>query len=329
MSYNTTDNGVNLLKPVYMYAPDSMNCKTPEQPVSTMPGQFPVVEVKSEWERESEGMGSKYKFWYNDPTAGKWLFKFPRENTGEHWAEKIAAEVAGMLDIAHARVELAVFDNKKGSTTKSFANVDAGQILIHGNQLLELEVQGYDPSKTFNQSSHTLQNIWRVLDSSLNDSEDAKIRFAEYLVFDAIIGNTDRHHENWGLLFQMDEDKVSVDLAPTYDHASSLGRELSDTKRERLFANNRIGTYVERAPGAIYWSESDRRGISPIELVRRSVDAYPDWFGPALQRIKKLDKESILNLSKRIPDDWLSAIGRDFMTSQVDYSISMLQELSE
>ena len=273
-------------------------------------------------------MGSKRKFWYNDPTAGKWLFKYSRGSSGEHWAEKIAAEVACIFGIDHAIVELAVFEGRRGSTTKSFANVDTGQILIHGNQLLELEVQGYDSSKKFKQSSHTLENICRVLDSSLLDSEDAKCRLADYLVFDAIVGNTDRHHENWGLLFQMAENRVSVDLAPTYDHASSLGRELSDTKRERLFANNRIGTYVERARGAIYWSESDSRSISPLELVRRSVDAYPGLFGPALQRIKKLDKESILNLSERVPDDWISALGRDFMTNQMDYSISMLQELS-
>ncbi|MDE2847292.1 MAG: HipA domain-containing protein [Gemmatimonadota bacterium] len=293
-----------------------------------MPEKYAVVEVKGEWERDSEDMGSKRKFWYSNPTAGKWLFKFPRGGSGEHWAEKIAAEVAGILGIDHAIVELAIFEGRRGSTTKSFANVDAGQILIHGNQLLELEVQGYDSSKKFKQSSHTLEHIWQVLDSVLHESEDAKYRFADYLVFDAIIGNTDRHHENWGLLFQMAENEVSVDLAPTYDHASSLGRELSDTKRERLFANNQIGTYVERARGAIYWSESDSRSISPLELVRRSVDAYPDWFGPALQRIKKLNKESILNQSKRIPDDWISALGRNFMTDQLDYNISMLQELS-
>lgn len=293
-----------------------------------MPEKLTVVEVKSEWERESEDMGSKRKFWYNNPTDGKWLFKYPRGSSGEHWAEKIAAEVAGVWGIDHANVELAIFEGRRGSTTKSFANVDAGQILIHGNQFLELEVQGYDPSKIFNQYSHNLENIWRVLDAVLSDSEDAKYRFADYLVFDAIIGNTDRHHENWGLLFQMAEDKVSVDLAPTYDHASSLGRELNDTKRERLFANNQIGTYVERAPGAIYWSESDARRISPIELIRRSVDAYPELFSPALQRIKNLDKQSILNLSKLLPDDWISNLGREFMINQMDYSISTLQELS-
>jgi len=294
-----------------------------------MSEKFTVEEVKSEWERESEDMGSKRKFWYSSPTAGKWLFKFPRGSSGEHWAEKAAAEVATVLGIDHAIVELATFEGRRGSTTKSFASVDAGQILIHGNQLLELEVQGYDPSKTFHQSSHTLKNIWRVFDTVLQDSENAKHRFADYLVFDAIIGNTDRHHENWGILFHVAENKVSVDLAPTYDHASSLGRELSDTKRERIFANNQIGAYVERARGAIYWSESDSRSISPLELVRRSVDAYPEWFGPVLQRINKLDKESILNVSKQIPDEWISALGRNFMARQLDYSINKLQELSE
>lgn len=76
------------------------------------------MEVKSEWERESEDMGSKRKFWYNNQDSGKWLFKYPRGDSGEHWAEKIAAEVAGILGIDHAIVELAVFEGSMGSTTR-------------------------------------------------------------------------------------------------------------------------------------------------------------------------------------------------------------------
>jgi len=293
-----------------------------------MSGKFTVVKVKSEWERESEDMGSKYKFWYTNPVSGKWLLKFPRGNSGEHWAEKIAAEVGRVLGIDHAKVELAVFEGKRGSATKSFADVGTGQTLIHGNQLLELAVQGYDPNKKFNQSSHTLKNIWKVFDSVLHDPEVAKCRFADYLIFDAIIGNTDRHHENWGLLSQVAEDEVSVDLAPTYDHASSLGRELNDSKRERIFANNRIGTYVERARGAIYWSDSDSRGISPLELVRRSMDTFPDLFSPGLQRVKNLERETLLNPLMQIPNGWMSTLAREFVSDQMDYNIRNLQELS-
>ena len=51
-------------------------------------------EVLEESAAESELMGSKTKFWYlRQEEEGLWLFKYPRRNTGEHWAEKIAAEV--------------------------------------------------------------------------------------------------------------------------------------------------------------------------------------------------------------------------------------------
>ena len=89
---------------------------------------YPIVEVRRESASESEDMGSKDKFWYLHPKEEEeyWLFKYPRRNTGEHWAEKIAAEVAALLEIPHARVELAIFEENKGSVTKSFAQEGSG-----------------------------------------------------------------------------------------------------------------------------------------------------------------------------------------------------------
>lgn len=104
---------------------------------------------------EHEALGSKQKFWYRDPDSDTdWLFKFPRPGTGEHWAEKIAAEVAAHLRLSHALVELAEFDGTFGSTTLSFAS-RSGE-LIHGNQILVGNVLGYDPDRRFRNSDHTL-----------------------------------------------------------------------------------------------------------------------------------------------------------------------------
>ena len=231
---------------------------------------YPIIEVERESGGDSEEMmGSKDKFWYLHPTEEEeyWLFKYPRFNTGEHWAEKIAAEVADLLGISHARVELAIFEEDKGSVTKLF--VQEGQELVHGNQMLKRAVHGYDPEKEFRQSSHTLANIWQVMDSIFGESEHAekaKGRLAEYVVLDALIGNTDRHHENWGILRWERRGYHWVDLfvAPfVRRHASSLGRELQDTRRDvggRILAiirEDRIGDYVEKGRGAIYWSEAD------------------------------------------------------------------------
>ena len=89
-----------------------------------MPDQYSIIEVKREWATESEDMGSKDKFWYLHPEdENAWLFKYPRPDTGEHWAEKLAAEVSALLEIPHARVELGIFENAKGSVTKSFTQI--------------------------------------------------------------------------------------------------------------------------------------------------------------------------------------------------------------
>ena len=154
--------------------------------------------------------------------------------------------------------------------------------------MLEGSVYGYDPSKWFGQSSHTLSNIWAAMDYAFvhpGSARKAKRIIAEYAVLDAIIGNTDRHHENWGLLRRRTAAAWRGMVAPSFDHASSLGRELQDARRQRLLTENRVGSYVERGRGAIYWEESDPP-ISPLELVRRAVATHGDYFVPALAKLR-------------------------------------------
>lgn len=150
---------------------------------------YPIIEVREEWllspEENQEAMGSKAKFWYQPgEDSSRWLFKYPRGNSGEHWAEKIAEQVADLLDIPHARVELAIFAENRGAVTQSF--VDGESELFHGNQTLEMVVRGYDPESRFGQSDHTLENIWLALDHAFEGTDkaiEAKLQFAEYLVW--------------------------------------------------------------------------------------------------------------------------------------------------
>ena len=117
---------------------------------------YPIFEVNPEWVLEPESLGSKEKFWYRRSDEGKdWLFKYPQANTGLHWSEKIAAEIAQVMDIPHARVELTTFQGHRGSATESFVANDENLFL--GNQILAGRVLGYDPKKEFRQSDHTLK----------------------------------------------------------------------------------------------------------------------------------------------------------------------------
>ena len=300
-----------------------------------MPDPYKILTIDPKWERRLEQMGSKKKFWFARRTKEEqknwWLFKYPKKNTGEHWAEKIVAEVADFLKIIHAQVQLATSNGEQGSATESFAR--GGRSLWHGNQILANVVQEYDSEKRFGQSSHTLANIWQALDIIFigeNAAQKYKLVIAEYIVLDTLVGNVDRHHENWGILRRRVQGQWQGRIAPTFDHASSLGRELLDERRRRFLEENRVGDYSEKGRGGIYWSEDNgQHGPSPLELVRRAFDTYRNLFRPAIDKLRILDDCSIWNIIEKIPDDWMTPLSRQFAHQLMLYNLKELRRLTE
>ena len=291
---------------------------------------YPIIEVQGEWVLAPEAMGSKDKFWYQPPDVGsRWLFKHPREDRGEHWAEKIAEVVADHLQVPHAKVELAVFEGSRGSVAESFITDDAE--LVHGNQILADMEPSYDPKlKRFKQREHTLENIWRAVHHTFVESEDAenaKLQFAGYVILDALIGNTDRHHENWGVVRWWTQEGWIGFLAHSFDHATSLGRELSDEKRDGRLNENRVGHYAERGRGGIYWTRDAKHPPSPLGLTRLAAVRYPYLFRPALERLNNLSEHSLSQIVSRVPDDWMSESAKRFAVALMCYNLERLREV--
>lgn len=192
-----------------------------------MPDDYPIVDIPQDAREDVEQLGSKPKFWVSRDD-GRWLFKEARPNTGEDWAEKVAAGFAKLLGVDAAQVELATYVGRRGCISKNFIARERGEALIHGNEILAVHVAHYDKTKIAKQSDHTVTNIISAVDRLFpgNLGQPILKQLAEYIVFDALIGNTDRHHENWGFRFRPANpaDRFSWTVAPSYDHASSLGR---------------------------------------------------------------------------------------------------------
>ena len=297
-----------------------------------LPVTYPVVEVLPEWAPRTEGMGSKPKFWYSWPEQGEslWLFKYPREGRGEHWAEKIVAELAAILQIPCARVELAVFQGIRGSTTRSIE--PENYELVHGNEVLESSISFLDATAlNFHLADHTLANILLAFERIFpadSDAFTAKLLLAEYLVLDAIVGNIDRHSENWAVLRRQHPPWNVESLSPSYDHGSSLGRELMDERRERWLSENRVAEYAERGRGLVFWDNTGRRGPSPLALIRLAATVYPELFLPAIAKLDRLKESSLHGVVSAIPPDWMSPFARDFAIELMRYSCEQLMETS-
>jgi hypothetical protein len=146
----------------------------------------------------------------------------------------LACEIAGdLFGLPHASVELASFDDQPAILTKFFPRPN--EQLMHGSELL-LERDANYPSQVIRRvRKHTLDAVLEVLGrvecpavkKLPAEIQSAADLFCGYIVFDLLIGNTDRHHQNWGVLVKRVEGSArTLTLAPTYDHSSSLGREL-------------------------------------------------------------------------------------------------------
>ena len=291
---------------------------------------YPIISIPPTERRDIEQLGSKAKFWVRLDRQ-LWLFKEARENTGEDWAEKVAAELAKLVGFDAADVELAEFSGRLGCVCRSFINLQRGEGLVHGNEILAGHVTGYDREKRFKQSDHTLDNIVTAIQSVFpgKSADSVLARLARYVVFDALIGNTDRHHENWGLKLSFDAEKKTqfVSVAPSFDHASSLGRELRDEARADILARSGVAKYIAGGRGGIFVSADDKRGANPLALARLGAKSYPHHFRGALASLSTLQPAAVRTIIDQLPAERASHAAKDFAYAVVCHSLDQLLKI--
>lgn len=94
------------------------------------------------------------------------------------------------------------------------------------------------------------------------------------LLFDALIGNTDRHQDNWGFIFKRSEQSNVCRLAPLFDNGTSLGHERF-TDRVNLWTQTDFDRYIVKGKHHLKWSMDD-----PVQghfdLLQCAVDEWPD-----------------------------------------------------
>ena len=299
-----------------------------------MTNPFPIFEVQSDAAQEQEAMGTKPKFWFRHPQLGQCLFKQARPNTGEDWSEKIAAELAQQLGLPYASQELAIWKDQPG--TISPLMIPARGSLIPGNDILSGIVSNYPRSQRYNVSEHTLDIVLQtvsnpVLNRPLNWEPPDGIAtaldtFVGYLLLDAWIGNTDRHHENWGFVETVEG---STHLSPTYDHASCLGRELLDAKRQERLDSSSVSTYTRRARSAFYAKPGDSKALLTVEVFILAAQRSPEAASIWLKRLESITSSTTQQLLGRIPESRISPVGITFAQQVLDINKNELLRLQE
>ncbi len=276
-----------------------------------------------------EGRGTRRKFWVLRPdNQTEWLLKFPRPNTGEHWAEKIAAEIGRMIDVDTARVELARSGAELATICRSFLPAvddlfdDNGPVALwfHGSEFLELANPGYDVHLVRSNRAHNVKNIIDAVETLTGTSDmnpmpgwDKLIEdLASYALLDGLIGNVDRHHQNWMLAYVENAGDVRLHLAPSFDHASSLGRELLDERREQILSSNGVLGYLRKGRGGVFVDGNRRNAPSPLRLAQLLCRWRPRLAGTWFERLNSVSDTEIRSIIERVPPKFMSEISKEF-----------------
>ncbi len=282
---------------------------------------YPVIALADEVADLTEPLGTKPKFWFQSDELGECLFKEGRPNTGDDWSEKVASELCRLLGLPHARYELATWKGRRGVISQTF--VPKGGALIHGNQLMAKVVPGYPRTKTFHVHQHTLRRVLAIMRTdrislplgwqALQGIETALDVFIGYLLLDSWIANQDRHHENWGLVLTPGR---TLHLAPSYDHASSLGANETDENRNDRLTTRDMGRsmerYVERAISAFYPSSSITKPMPTLHTFRDAATFRPGGANAWLDRIERVSSETTREIFRKVPPERITPTSIDF-----------------
>lgn len=264
---------------------------------------FDVVDVSSWRASHDEAMGSKAKVWLTAPDGRLWLFKQVRgdDQRSEDWPEKVSAELAVALGIPAARADLAERGDARGVIS---LDVTRGMDLVHGNELLYAQDPQYEKDVPRPRCGYTIDAVLAALagampppDWGASEGWNAADVFVGYLVFDALIANQDRHHENWGVLVDMTRGRF---LSPSFDHASSLGFMLTDEDRLSRLTTKDHGRSVG------YWAQRSKSHFEDrprlVDLVREGLAKREpnvrEWW---LARVQELDRSVWESILARVP----------------------------
>lgn len=142
--------------------------------------------------------GTREKCFVENPVDGKLYFfkeSIPRYPS-EFWSEIISSKIGALLGFDLLDYNIGILHNTVGCICESMVNQRTEE-LDHGINLIKNSVPGFKISERpvilFTDVEKSFQNYGGFIN-----------RFIDILVFDAIIGNQDRHSENWAVIRSLD-----------------------------------------------------------------------------------------------------------------------------
>lgn len=163
-----------------------------------------------------------------------------------------------------------------------------------------------------------LKDIIEVIEESkMLDTKEIKAKFWDMFVIDSLIGNTDRHNGNWGILLNKKTNQIG--FAPIYDCGSCLNPMLEDNQIKEL-------SKTELKNLAINCYSCIKENGKKINYITYIKSMENNECNNAIYRV--FDKININEINKFIDKtEGMSNCRKDFYKKIINFRYEILREI--
>jgi len=251
---------------------------------------LPLVDI-SNWKRDDEfsiyPYGARDKLLVISPAGsspiikGNFRYLFKKSNKRypwQFWNEVIAYHIGMLIGVNVPKAFPAINSsgNECGALIEWF--LDMPSILVHGGDLMKNINEAYDMQKGKQHNFEDIISICKALQLVNMLTKDWEKYWVKVLCFDAIIGNTDRHHNNWGLIFRKGNHEIM--FSPAFDNGTALGYEILDKNLSKFDDLSYMDHYINKGQHHMKWDKkkdmSMVRGEIHLDMLKLLCHFFPN-----------------------------------------------------
>lgn len=266
-------------------------------------------------------------------------YRFLKENSGylfklssQRYIEQYWVEIfAYRLGLGMKVPVPPTFASYNSQTNQSAALIEwyltENQNSISGGDYCQQYIPNFDRKKGEQHNFETLEQIFSELSkNSLTIRDTWKDYWAKTLTFDALIGNTDRHQDNWCIIVERDvKNKTDpyMSFAPVFDNGTSMGHEILNERFSVFDDPAHLEKYVQKGTHHMKWKLIDSSKAGHLELLKNIANMYPETRQVMIDCLKAVNYESfsaILHelVSFKVPNR-LTEARANFMLKLIDH----------
>ena len=204
-------------------------------------------------------------------------------------------------------------------------------LYVPGSSYMVRFIPEYDLVKG---TQHNLQDVARwIRIIGMLAGTDFWPTWARMLLFDVLIGNTDRHQDNWGVLWRANPDGGAVPrFAPAFDNGTSLGHELMEERLDRYLSHDAVERYVRKGRHHMRFTRTDEKNAGHFDLIRHMIEMRPQLKSVLARTIVRDPKPlfdeimSLGNVEISVP---LSEARLQFICNSISTRLAILRDVIE